>query len=226
MVANAEVGTGCCFSGGSKCWWLRLFFWDILKQSSAQAGPGTLLNDPAGSCLSFTQHMTSRWPGCWLAMGVLVMGLQQAQRAGHPSGWRHRCHRPRWLVPEVSKPLISFLPVSEGGCQHLGDGFVGCFLLGLLTPGPVLGKGGGLEKAGPRELASCTCAPSSGPRAADREGLEADIDVSALTSRFRVFWALGPRHAWLCSSMREVCAILHGFFSFVGKAGCLLKVFL
>lgn len=89
-------------------------------------------------------------------MGVLVMGLQQAQRAGLPSGWRHRCHRPRWLVPEVSEPLIGFLPVSEGGCQHLGDGFVGCFLLGLLTPGPVRGKGGGCEKAGPRELASCT----------------------------------------------------------------------
>ena len=82
-------------------------------------------------------------------MGVPVMGLQQAQRAGRPSGWRHRCHRPRWLAPEASKLLIGFLPVSEGGCQHPGDGFVGCFLLGLLTPGPVWGQGGAFERAGP-----------------------------------------------------------------------------
>ena len=58
---------------------------------------------------------------------------------------------------------------------------------------------------------------SWGPRAADREGLEADVNVSAPTSRFRVFWALGPQacvvvQQGLCSSVQEVCAILHGFF--------------
>lgn len=67
------------------------------------------------------------------------------------------------------------------------------------------------EKAGRRELAPeswphALYAPSWEPRAADREGLEADINVSAPTSRFRVFWALGPPvcvvvQRGLCNSM-------------------------